>query len=138
MSQITGLDSKIQEMAARIRELRETEGRTAEEMALATDVSVDDYVALLSGVAGKLSLSVLSRFIVYAAHVKRLRYPVLEGVGQVVVGHSVGLGDLLTSAGARHGVLAQVGAVSLDDVSYVYVESVCASVNKCEVKVSGT
>ena len=33
MQQITGLDFKIKEMAGRIRELREIEGLTAEQMA---------------------------------------------------------------------------------------------------------
>ncbi|MBQ9986042.1 MAG: AMP-binding protein [Oscillospiraceae bacterium] len=43
MQPISGLDYKIQEMASRIRELREIEGLTPEEMAAKTDVSVDEY-----------------------------------------------------------------------------------------------
>ena len=39
MEQITGLDYKIQEMARRIRELREIEGYTIAEMAEKTDVT---------------------------------------------------------------------------------------------------
>ena len=42
MAQMTGLDFKIGEMAARIRELREIEGLTAYEMAAKTDVSVEE------------------------------------------------------------------------------------------------
>ena len=49
MSQITGLDSKILEMASRIRELRELEGKTPEEMAKVADVSVEEYLACESG-----------------------------------------------------------------------------------------
>ena len=45
MEQITGLDYKIQEMAARIRELRESSGYTPVEMASATGVDVDEYLA---------------------------------------------------------------------------------------------
>ena len=43
MQPISGLDYKIQEMAARIRELREIEGLTPEEMAAKTDISVEEY-----------------------------------------------------------------------------------------------
>ncbi len=49
MNDLNGLDIKIQEIAGRIKELRELEGRTPEEMAVATDVSVDEYIACESG-----------------------------------------------------------------------------------------
>ena len=45
----TALDIKIQEMAARIRELRELEGKTVAEMAAFTDVSEEEYIACESG-----------------------------------------------------------------------------------------
>ena len=40
MNQITGLDFKIREMAGRIRELREIEGFTSEEMAIKTGLKI--------------------------------------------------------------------------------------------------
>ena len=43
MEKITGLDLKIQEMAARIKELREIEGYSIDDMAQKTDVSIDEY-----------------------------------------------------------------------------------------------
>ena len=49
MQQMSGLDLKIKEMAARIRELRELEGLLVEEMAKKTDVSVDEYVKCETG-----------------------------------------------------------------------------------------
>ena len=49
MAQITGLDFKIQEMAGRIRELREIEGYTTYEMAAKTDVSNEEYILCESG-----------------------------------------------------------------------------------------
>ena len=49
MEQITGLDFKIKEMAARIKELREIEALTAEEMAEKTAVSVEEYIACENG-----------------------------------------------------------------------------------------
>ncbi len=49
MQQITGLDFKIKEMAGRIRELREIEGLTVEEMSVKTAVSVEEYKACENG-----------------------------------------------------------------------------------------
>ncbi len=49
MSQITGLDYKITEMAQRIRELREITRYTPEEMAKKTDVPVEEYLACERG-----------------------------------------------------------------------------------------
>jgi len=44
-----GLDFKIREMSARIKELREIKQFTAEEMAAKTDVSVEEYLACENG-----------------------------------------------------------------------------------------
>ncbi|MCQ2428963.1 MAG: AMP-binding protein [Clostridia bacterium] len=49
MSQMTGLDFKIHDMAQRIRELREITRFTPEEMAQKTDVPVGDYLACERG-----------------------------------------------------------------------------------------
>ncbi len=49
MTQITGLDYKIKEMAARIKALREIEGLTTYEMAAKTDVSNEEYVLCETG-----------------------------------------------------------------------------------------
>ena len=49
MKQITGLDFKIKEMAGRIKELREIEGISIEEMALKTDVSKEEYTLCENG-----------------------------------------------------------------------------------------
>ena len=49
MNQITGLDYKIREMAARIRELREIEGFSPEQMAEKTDVTTEEYLLCESG-----------------------------------------------------------------------------------------
>ncbi len=49
MEQLTGLDFKIREMAARIKELREIENLTPEEMAKKTDVTTEEYIASEEG-----------------------------------------------------------------------------------------
>ncbi len=49
MQHLTDLDNKIREMAARIRELREIESLTPEEMAAKTDVSVEEYLSCERG-----------------------------------------------------------------------------------------
>ena len=47
--QMKGLDFKLQEMAARIRELREIEGLTQEQMASETGVTLSEYQACETG-----------------------------------------------------------------------------------------
>lgn len=49
MSQISGLDFKIQEMSRRIHELREITRYTPEEMAQKTDTTVEEYLACERG-----------------------------------------------------------------------------------------
>ena len=49
MAQISGLNFKIQEMAHRIRELREIEGYTIAEMAAKTDVTAQEYLDCETG-----------------------------------------------------------------------------------------
>ena len=49
MEQMTGLDFKIKEMAGRIKELREIEGLTPEEMAVKTAVSTEEYIQCEAG-----------------------------------------------------------------------------------------
>ncbi len=49
MEQIIGLDLKIKEMAGRIRELREIENISPEEMAQSTGVSVEEYLKCENG-----------------------------------------------------------------------------------------
>ena len=49
MEQIIGLDLKIKEMAGRIRELREIENISPEEMAQSTGVAVDEYLKCENG-----------------------------------------------------------------------------------------
>ena len=52
MNRMTALDYKIQEMAGRIRELREIEGLTPEQMAQKTDVTVEEYRYPVRGRSG--------------------------------------------------------------------------------------
>ena len=48
-NKMTGMDYKIQEVAGRIRELREISGFTVEEMAARTNLSVEEYIECESG-----------------------------------------------------------------------------------------
>ena len=49
MEQMTGLDLKIQEMASRIRELRQLEGLSTAEMAAQTGVTEEEYLQCEEG-----------------------------------------------------------------------------------------
>ena len=57
---MTGMDYKIQEVAGRIRELRQISGLTVEEMAQKTDVSAEEYMAYESG-SRNMSIAFLYR-----------------------------------------------------------------------------
>ena len=57
---ITGMDYKIQEVAGRIRELRQISGYTVEEMAQRTNVSVAEYIQYESG-SQSMSIAFLYR-----------------------------------------------------------------------------
>ena len=57
---MTGMDFKIREVAARIRELREISGFTVEEMAARTNLSVEEYIACEAG-QRNLSIAFLYR-----------------------------------------------------------------------------
>ena len=57
---MTGMDYKIQEVAGRIRELREISGLTVEEMARHTGVSAEEYIACEAG-SRNLSIAFLYR-----------------------------------------------------------------------------
>ena len=57
---MTGMDFKIREVATRIRELREISGFTVEEMAIRTNLSVEEYIACEAG-QRNLSIAFLYR-----------------------------------------------------------------------------
>ena len=57
---ITGMDLKLQEVAGRIRELREISGFTVEEMAKRTNLSVEEYKQCEAG-SRNLSVAFLYR-----------------------------------------------------------------------------
>ena len=57
---MTGMDFKIREVATRIRELREVSGFTVEEMAVRTNLSVEEYMACEAGLRN-LSIAFLYR-----------------------------------------------------------------------------
>ena len=59
-NKMTGMDYKIQEVAGRIRELREISGFTVEEMAARTNLSVEEYIECESG-SRNLSVAFLYR-----------------------------------------------------------------------------
>ena len=96
-------------------------------------ISLDDQVTFLPCMGGQLNIP-LQRFgIVDAAHVKRLGNTVTEGVGQVVVGHTVGAGHFLSGTGTGDGIGLQLGAVALDDIGDVDAQRHGAAIDKRKV-----
>ena len=111
----------------------------AQDLAVLADLhleaSVDDDIDLLPVVLGQVDGTVLRGFVIHTAHVKGLCDPVLERVCQVVVGHAVCAGYLLSVARTCQRVGAKVGAVALEDIRHGYFKCVGAPVDECEVQV---
>ena len=98
-------------------------------------VAADHDVAFLALVGGEGDVPALRVGVVLTVDVQRLRDFVLKGGGQAVIGHAVGLFDLLTLALAGDGVASQLGAGTLDDVGDIHVEGQGTAVDKGEGQV---
>ncbi len=98
--------------------------------------ALDHDIALLPGVGSELDLLVLRGFVIYAAHEQGFRDPVLEGVGKVVIGHTVRLRDLLTVSYASDDIRVQHGGIPLDDIRHVYAERFRTAINEGKVQIA--
>ena len=94
--------------------------------------AADDEVQFLSDMGRKLDIGVARAVTVTAHDVQRVRDPVLEARRHVVVDHLVRFGDLLTVAGAGHGIGLQLRAAALDQVGHVDAELIGAAVKESE------
>ncbi len=100
MAKMTGLDYKIKEMAARIRELREIEGLSPEEMASATGVTVEEYNSCELG-ESDLNFA----FIYRCATVLRVNVTdIIEGVSPTLKSFTVTRSGLGQKIGQAHGM----------------------------------
>ena len=79
-------------------------------------------IALLTVMLGQVDRTVLRGFVINAAHIQRLCDPVLERVGQVVIGHAMRTGDLLPSAGPGQGIGPKVRTVAFQDIRDGYLQ----------------
>ena len=70
----------------------------------------------------------------HAVYEQGLGDPVLEFVGQGVVGHAVGVVDDLALPGPGEDIGAQPGGHALDELSHVYGEDLGAGVEEAEVQ----
>ena len=98
-------------------------------------VTFNNDVALLSRMGGQLDVASLRLLTVNALNVKRLRNTLLEIVRQIVVGHAVSIGNLLSRAAAGNRVGFQLWAVPLYNIGNIYLQRKRAAVNKRKVKV---
>ncbi len=85
MERTTGLNYQLQEMAARIRELREISGLSADEMALRTGVSKEEYIACEYG-AHDFSFAFIYRCAM-AFHVNVT--DIIEGTSPTLKGYTI-------------------------------------------------
>ena len=98
----------------------------------------DDDVEFLPFVGGQLDVLPGGLFVIFHFHVQRFGDTVLEGGGHVVVGHPVGVVDLLPFALSGDGVSGQRGGLPFDDVGDVYAQRQRASVNERKVQIVQT
>ena len=113
-----------------------------EDLLVFTDLDLqspfDDDIEFLPFVGGHFDILSGGFFIVFHFHVQRLGDTVLEGGRHVVVGHPVGVVDLLSFALSGDGVAGQGGGLPFDDIGYVNAQRQCAAVNKRKVQVIQT
>ncbi|MBQ8538495.1 MAG: cupin domain-containing protein, partial [Ruminococcus sp.] len=109
MQQMTGLDYKIQEMAARIRELREIQNLTVEQMAKKTDVTVDEY---LSCEAGKSDLNF--------AFIYRCAMALSVNVTDIIEGYSPNLKSYSVTRAGFGQKVAQAHGMTYYNLAYAF------------------
>jgi len=109
MEQITGLDYKIQEMAARIKDLREIENLTPEEMALKTDVSVEEYLLCENG---KSDLNF--------AFIYRCALAFNVNVTDIIEGHSPTLNSYTVTRAGLGQKIAQAHGMTYYNMAYAF------------------
>ena len=101
-------------------------------------LTLQHQIQLLTVVGGQLNILLLGGGIVHTADIQRLGNTILESVGQVIVGHTVCLGDLLSLPPPGDGKGLQLGAVTLDDVGDIHIQCLSTTVDKGEIQVALT
>ena len=109
MQQMTGLDYKIQEMAARIKELREIQNLTVEQMAKKTDVTVDEYK---SCEAGKSDLNF--------AFIYRCAMALSVNVTDIIEGYSPNLKNYSVTRAGFGQKVAQAHGMTYYNLAYAF------------------
>ena len=109
MEPITALDYKIQEMAARIRELREIVGFTPEDMAGKTGVSVEEY---LQCEAGKSDLNF--------AFIYRCASALNVNVTDIIEGYSPKLKSFTVTRRGQGQQIAQAHGMTYYNLAYAF------------------
>jgi len=145
----TGTDFKIQEVAKRIRELREVNGFTAEEMASRTGVSVEEYLQCEAGNRNlsiaflyrcTLSLGVDMGDLLEGSSPKLRSYALTrKGDGQRIeeAHHMVGY-NLAAGFRNRIGLPLYMELKYRDGAEYEDIELVTHEGQECDIVISGT
>ncbi len=109
MEKITGLEFKIQEMASRIRELREIQSLSIEEMAQKTDVSVEEY---LNCENGKSDLNF--------AFIYRCALALNVNVTDIIEGHSPNLKSYTVTRSGSGQQIADAHGMTYYNLAYAF------------------
>ncbi len=135
MEKMTGLDYKIKEMASRIRELREIQGLSPEEMAVATGVTLEEYALCESG-----ERDLNFAFIYRCATALRVNVTdIIEGVSPTLKSFTVTRSGLGQKIGQAHGMtyynLAYAFQNRIAEPLYVRI-SYDSSINESEIELT--
>ncbi len=113
MEQITGLEFKLQEMASRIRELRQIENLSPEEMAEKTDVSVEEYLACENG---KHDLNF--------AFIYRCALALNVNVTDIIEGHSPTLRSYMVTRSGAGQEIANAHGMTYYNMAYAFQDRI--------------
>ncbi len=109
MKKITGLEFKIQEMAARIRELRQIENLSPEDMARKTDVSVEEYLDCENG-----------RSDLNFAFIYRCALALNVNVTDIIEGHSPNLNSYTVTRKGEGQEIADAHGMTYYNLAYAF------------------
>ncbi len=113
MKQITGLDYKIREMAGRIQELREIQGLTPAEMAVKTDVTIEEY---LDCEGGKCDLNF--------AFIYRCALALGVNVTDIIEGYSPNLRSYTVTRSGAGQEIAQAHGMTYYNLAYAFKDRI--------------
>ena len=99
------------------------------------ETSIYDDIKLLTIMACKLYIPVLSFRVIDTLDIQRLCNPVLEGICKIEVGHAMSIGNFLPLSCTCDGEGFEGWAVTFDDIGNIDTQSKSTAIDESEVQV---